>query len=306
MEKYNILVVINNKSGKGNAESFFYKLVKSKLSNFNINLFKISLFGEFEKYIDQNLEYFENLKCLVIMGGDGTVHTIYNTLLSKNLNIPIAIIPIGTGNGLLKSITYETNQDYSIKQSLTIINKNNILNGDVIEINKNNNKFYSLLAITWGLISDIDILTEPFRFLGSFRFDLGAVWFLLRKHSYQGKLTYIDELGETKIIEGKFIHFWACNTSWASENTFSSKLSKLNDGYIYISYILEPLNRCKLLQVLLKMNKGEYVFDKNVKYIKTKQFNLQTRDGKIVIDGELKDLRNINCKLIPNKIKYLS
>ena len=83
-------------------------------------------------------------------------------------------------------------------------------------------------------------------------------------------------------------------------------MSKIDDGYIYISYILEPLSRCELFKILLKLNNGKYIYDKNVIYIKTKQFSLDTKNGKIVVDGELQDFKNIHCQILKNKIQYLS
>ena len=306
MSEIDYLIIINNKSGKGKAETIFKKFLKNKLKK--SKLLKISYFGYFEKYLLDNKKIFENLKFIIILGGDGTIHTVCNNLLNNNLDIPIAIIPVGSGNGLFKSITYEKNKEYSIQKSLNIIddfNKSNLLNSDVIEINNNNNKLFSFLAITWGLISDIDINTECMRLLGSFRFDLGAIWYLLRKKFYEGKLVYLDDNNNNVEIKGNFIHFWACNSSWASENTCSSKMSNLEDGYIYISYIMAPIKRCELFKILLSMNSGNFINNKNVNYIKTKQFNLYTKNGKIVIDGELKHIRNINCSLKKGLIKYL-
>ena len=53
----------------------------------------------------------------------------------------------------------------------------------------------SLLIITlgWGLISDIDILSESLRFLGETRLYAAAVYFILRRRYYKGKLSMLVE-----------------------------------------------------------------------------------------------------------------
>lgn len=47
---------------------------------------------------------------------------------------------------------------------------------DLIEITQEGDKRTAFLAVTLGLIADVDILSEPLRFLGEFRFTLGALW----------------------------------------------------------------------------------------------------------------------------------
>ena len=94
MEKKKNLIILNNKSGKGNALNIYNKFIKNEFTNKNSKLLKISYFGMFTEFVSKNLEYINHLKSLVIMGGDGTIHTICNTLLSHNINIPIENIRI--------------------------------------------------------------------------------------------------------------------------------------------------------------------------------------------------------------------
>ena len=329
-----ILVVINNKSGRFNAMTIYNKFLRNYFENLTIQpmLFLIDNNDKslFEIYLKNNIETLQSTQLLIIMGGDGTIQTIVSEILKTNIRFPIAVVPVGSGNGLFKSITYENNKVYSILYSIKIIKDflNKIYLGDignsensdntklitnkiqansiVVRDNKTNNNVNSFLSISWGFVSDVDICSECIRCIGSLRFDLGAVYYLFKKKFYKGVFKYKNENNETITVKGDFFHFWACNSSWASENTFSSPMSTLNDNYIYISYIKGPINRCKLLSILLKMNNGKYIYNKHVGYIKTKEFSLQIENGKIVIDGELHNtLNSINCKIVNEKISYL-
>ena len=303
-ENKNILVIINSKSGKGKSFEVYNKFIKNYLEkeNYILNEIYSKFDGHFSQYLKNNIDTIDFMKFIVVLGGDGTLHYIINDLINIDKKIPIVIIPTGSGNGLFKTITFENNTAYNVHNSLKILKNKDIKNCDLITVNNGIKKIYSSLAISWGFISDVDLKTEFLRKLGSFRFDLGAIWFLLRKKSYYGKFSYEKNDNENIIIEGHFFHFWACNCSWPSCNTCASPLSKMDDGYMYISYILLPINRCKLLSILLKMNNGEYVYDKNVKYIKTKKFSLETKTGTIVIDGEKQseNIRKIDCEVNNN------
>ena len=83
-------------------------------------------------------------------------------------------------------------------------------------------------------------------------------------------------------------------------------MSRLDDNYIYISYIKAPISRCELVKIILKMNNGKFIYDKCVGYVKTKQFSLEIDNGDIVVDGELqKSLKSIECSIQKNKLSYL-
>lgn len=53
-------------------------------------------------------------------------------------------------------------------------------------------KYFCLLA-DWGIIADVDIESEKYRRIGEMRFFLGAMYCILRKKSYPGKLSYLPK-----------------------------------------------------------------------------------------------------------------
>lgn len=49
--------------------------------------------------------------------------------------------------------------------------------------------YYSFLILGWGLISDIDILSETMRCIEEVRPYIAAVYFIMKKRKYKGRLT---------------------------------------------------------------------------------------------------------------------
>tara|TARA_B110000305_G_C19177356_1_gene510295 strand:- start:93 stop:722 length:630 start_codon:yes stop_codon:yes gene_type:complete len=47
--------------------------------------------------------------------------------------------------------------------------------------------------LSWGIIADVDLESEVFRFLGPLRLDCYAVWRMLSLRRYQGKFSYMEE-----------------------------------------------------------------------------------------------------------------
>lgn len=74
---------------------------------------------------------FDKYDVFVAAGGDGTVHTVASQL--RGSGKILGVLPIGSGNGFAKELGFKTN----IRSLLRDIEKKQVLNVDVIEINDN-------------------------------------------------------------------------------------------------------------------------------------------------------------------------
>ena len=129
---------------------------------------------------------------IVVVSGDGLLYEIVNGMLNRKdwleiRKIPIGIIPGGSGNGVAAHLNVLS----PVNAAFAII-KNNTSPLDVFSVIQNNNRYYSILSITWNLIADIDVESEKYRWMGGFRFTFTAINKILTKYSSNyGKLTYI-------------------------------------------------------------------------------------------------------------------
>ena len=298
-----VLVIINPISGKGKSEKV-YENSKDKLSNlYNLDEFISKYPNHVNEYFLYNHKNIETKDLIIGIGGDGIIYEIINCLRKYNIQIPIAEIPAGSGNGYFKSITNENDKENTIEEAISIIENYKVENVDLMKI-KNLN-LYSRLAISWGFISDLDINTEWMRKLGSLRFDLGAIWNIIRKRTYSGRFTYYLENDVSNTIEGNFVYFWACNVSHGSHDTLSAPGAKCNDSLIHISYILDDVSRCELIKIILSLSSGKFIDHPKVVYISTSKFELEIDSGMIVIDGEKINDKVIEVKNLHKELKIL-
>jgi len=312
------IIFANPYSGIKNAVGISNKVIDYiNNSNISTELYISTRKNEFLEMISKR--DISNIDAVIGIGGDGTVSEIINGLLLNedyNENIKIGHIPSGSGNGLIKSMLWEKYLDYNLNNSMEIIKNNEEGKLDIFDVSHGNKKTACFLAISWGFVTDLDIGTERCRCLGNFRFTLGALYNLIFMQSYKGTLYYLpeesninnlitsfDQLINTecvKKIDSEFVFFWACSTSHASAETFSSPLSKKDDGYMHVIYIEKGITRLEMIQVLLSLDNGTYIHKPKVKIIKTNHFKLETQEGMASIDGELINSRNIECKYKKN------
>lgn len=305
--KKKILLVINPESGK-KKYNFYNKLIKSHFLFCEFITFESKYKYHIYDFVKENIEFINETDLVFIIGGDGMFHLTANALFINDIDIPCMIFPAGTGNGIYKSIIHSYGEEYTPKEYLNLLKTNKVDRYmDVINItnNKDDLPLRCILGISWGIISDIDMNTEWMRIIGSLRLEIGAVYYLLRKYSYSGELSYKDRKGEIVVHKGNFIHFWANNTSHGSEITHSSPGARFDDGYIHISFMMMPVSRYELFQMLWNIDSGKFINHPKVQYIRTSEFSLKTDNGKIVVDGELIDCKNINCEISEEKLRII-
>ena len=302
-----ILIIINPESGKKKYDTYHNAIIKQfPLCKFTV--FRSLHINHIFHYAFHNKEIIEKQDIVFIIGGDGTFHLILNAFYQNNISKPFMIFPAGSGNGIYKSIIYTYGKkNMGVNSYISLCKDGSSKLMDVIDItNDSNDKILkSILGVSWGIISDIDINTEWMRRIGSFRYELGAVYYLLRKYTYTGELQYKTHDGNFIIHRGEFVHFWANNTSHGSEITHSSPGAKFDDGYIHISFMTMPISRWELFQLLWKIDSGEFVKLPKVHYIKTTEFTLKTYGGHIMIDGEKSNYKTIHGKVSENKIEII-
>ena len=117
---------------------------------------------------------------IVTVSGDGLLNEVVNGLMERPdwqqaLQILVGAIPAGSGNGLAATL--------GSVDPLTIAF--NIVKGrqrkiDLMHAVLAKSHFYCFLSVTWALISDIDLESESYRWMGPARFTVAAVVRYLR------------------------------------------------------------------------------------------------------------------------------
>ncbi|KAJ2782920.1 Sphingosine kinase 1 [Coemansia javaensis] len=188
----NALVFLNPVSGKRKSLAIFESVVKPILA---IGATKYTLkITESAGYASEFMrtQDLSPYSAIVVVSGDGLLHEVLNGLLRRPdwatyRNIPLGIIPTGTGNGLARSLDVTWPEQAAVAlvkaQSQPIdIMSTTLANGAVN---------HCFLSVTWGLLADVDIESESMRWAGSARLDLYATVRMLNLRYYGGRLHYL-------------------------------------------------------------------------------------------------------------------
>ncbi|NWR06264.1 SPHK1 kinase, partial [Paradoxornis webbianus] len=196
------LVLLNPQSGSGRALDDFQAVVQPMLAEADITTTVFvteRAHHAHEKVRDEDLSQWDTL---VVMSGDGLLFEVVNGLMERPdwkeaMKKPLCILPGGSGNALAASINYYAGYDHVAKKKLLtnctfILCKGLYTQMDLVSLSTASGKrFFSFLGFGWGFISDVDIDSEKYRWLGSARFTLGTLQCLAKLRVYQGRLSYL-------------------------------------------------------------------------------------------------------------------
>ena len=191
------LVFVNPVSGQGRSLSVWKDSVEPMMIQAGV-IFKL-VTTQYANHAKDFMEEFDPslYDCIMCIGGDGILFEIINGLSSRSQGdgelllstVPVAPVPGGSGNGLIKSLLFEVGEDLSVINAVFMALKGTNEPMDISIVQTKSHTYRSFLFLGWGLISDIDLLSESMRRLGEMRFYLAAVYFILKKKYYRGRLS---------------------------------------------------------------------------------------------------------------------
>lgn len=180
-----VLLMINPIGGNGTARKDFAEIVEPifKLAGISMDI----LFSERSKHMVDvaKLYDFTNTDGVVLLGGDGSYHEVVNVLMRKKqeehridvddpnsplspLNIPIAIIPTGTGNGVSEN---NTGSKDVLTAALHVV-KGKTTSSHLLALYSGNKLLgFGGTASTYGFMTDLLYYSDrKFRWLGRSRY----------------------------------------------------------------------------------------------------------------------------------------
>ncbi|KAF0906003.1 hypothetical protein E2562_009021 [Oryza meyeriana var. granulata] len=133
---------------------------------------------------------------IVCVSGDGVLVEVVNGLLQREdwntaIKIPLGIIPAGTGNGMVQSLLHFSGQSFSVYNAVLAIIRGHKRPLDVTSVVQGKTRFFSVLMLTWGLVADIDIESEKYRWMGSARLDFYSLLRVASLRRYNGRVLFV-------------------------------------------------------------------------------------------------------------------
>jgi YegS/Rv2252/BmrU family lipid kinase len=287
-----IVCIYNPKAGGGSAKKQLPK-IKDLFNRYNIDAEII-----FSKYPHNATEIIKELdlskyEALVAAGGDGSFFDIVNGYMKhrNGIEIPLGIIPVGTGNSLSRDIT--DNLD-DFENFIKIIAQKNTKKFDIGRVDTKSKTFYFANMMGFGFTTDVTLTASKLKMFGSFAYTLGVLYNTIKLKTYPLKMTIDDKEYD---LENTFIT--VSNSKYTGGNYLIAPKAVVDDGKIDV-IIVNKIGRINLLKTFPKIFDGSYINSPFVDYIQAEKVKFEAIHEKIVSpDGEI-------CGELPIKIETIS
>jgi len=269
--KEKIIFLVNPNSGtkkKKKIPKLINALIDKSIFDFEVRhtLFK----GEATQIVTEKLA--EGYRYFVAVGGDGTINETAKALI--NTDATLAIIPVGSGNGLARHLKIPLKSSKAIK----LINKLKVSTIDYGTIN--NTPFFCTCGVGFdaligarfdqskkrGLISYVRIaISEFFRFKPE-------------------KFTLSNDEGEA--IQYSAFLITVANASQYGNNAFIAPMAKVRDGLLD-TCILAPFNLFWVPQIAWQLFSGKLYQNRYATYLQGSSIKItRASEGLVHLDGE--------------------
>lgn len=217
----------------------------------------------------------EGYSYVLIAGGDGTVDNVVNHMKELNIELPIAILPVGTANDFAKFIGMPQDIERACEQILTS-------NKKTVDIGKINDKYFVNVAST-GLFTDVSQKTDV-----NLKNTIGKLAYYVKglEQLPNFRKLKVKVKSEEKTFDGKMYLMLIFNGQTAGNLKFAYK-SIVDDGYLDVIIIKAGMIK-DMISLFIKMLKGEHLEDvHNLIYFKTDKIDIICDEDIVTdIDGE--------------------
>ncbi|KAJ0682166.1 putative sphingosine kinase [Helianthus annuus] len=309
-----LFIFVNPFGGKKSASKLFTNEVKPILEDANIEFtVQETKYQLHAKEVARSLDL-SKYDGIICVSGDGILVEVVNGLLERQdwaaaLKTPIGVIPAGTGNGMIKSLLDSAGEPCTPAHAVLAAIRGHKRSLDVATIWQGETVFFSVLMLAWGLISDIDIESEKYRWMGSARIEFYALKRILQLRKYNGSIRFVpapgfenvgEEIGSCvdsmeplkprphgyqgpkvdfksfnwRQLNGPFVSVWLHNVPWGAEHTMAAPDAKFEDGYLDL-IVMRQCPKLALISLMSKLNNGGHVKSPYVVYIKVKAVILE-------------------------------
>lgn len=290
---YKVKFIYNPNSGEGAVAKVLDTIIeKYQNKDFIIIPFRITKFKNIDKTFEEDMSIYHHI---LIAGGDGTLNQVINIMKNKNIDIPIAILPLGTANDFAKHLELPENVEDACDC---------ILNGKIheIDLGKANDKYF-INVFSFGLFTDVSQKTNTHlkNTIGKLAYYFNGI-----KEIPTFKKMNVRVKSDSFSYSGTAIIFFVFNGKTAGNINIAYK-SEITDGLLDIIIIKGENIKSTILSVF-EFLRGEHLEDpKDIIHVKSDSFDIKYTDPLINtdIDGEPGPVSPIHISCIKRGLKII-
>lgn len=275
------IIVVNHRAGFQRSRTLYDRLT-THLEKYaqSWHLVQVQEDVNLDTSLEKALQVIASTKGVMVLGGDGTVHHVVNKLLLARNDVPVAVIPTGSGNDFARQCGLIGRE---VEELIDCFLHQEPREVDVLKVNDS----FALQVISTGFDAHVSKTARSrFRKLGRFRYSIIVPLQLLKMRTVEYNVE----------IDGQRMNFTSPLVAIANGNTYGggmlvSPSSIVEDGLFELIFVSE-LSRLELLAIFPKVFRGSHIAHRKVKQIRGRRLLLKAStiaeaDGEKLSDSPL-------------------
>lgn len=235
---------------------------------------------------------------LVVVGGDGMVHTGVN--LCANSGIPLGIIAAGTGNDAARTLGLPL-QDAEAGARIVLNNLTSPREVDLLECESSTGKFWSFGTVSAGFDALVNQRANQWKWpKGPSRYQLAML----------AELASFRPIHFDAVIDGVERKFDAMLCAVVNSPQFGGGMkivpsARIDDGFLEL-FIVHKISRPELIRVFPRVYTGEHITHPAVEIIKAKEVSISSGSNPAYSDGEPVGFSPIKAKIASKALRVFA
>lgn len=292
-----VKLIYNPKSGNKTFPNYLDTFIKKfHREGYETNIFRSNQKGDLSNSL-KNIN--EDYEAIIIAGGDGSVNTIVNQIMKKNIDIPLGIIPAGTVNDFANYLNMPSN----FNRCIEVLLNNNYQQVDIGQVN---NRFFINVCVG-GLLSSVSHNTDV-----NFKNKLGKIAYYINglKEIPKVKPIHLQISTSYQTFEEELYMFLVLNSKRAGGFTNLAQRAEIDDG-VFDFIGVKASQIYKIPNLLYDFFQGNHLSSKHFIYIQDRYFNIEPLNQKNYshfsdLDGEKGPQLPLEIKIHPRALTLIT
>ncbi len=238
----------------------------------------------------------DSVSALVLVGGDGTLFEALNGMCRAGRMLPVAQIPIGTGNSFIKDLGIESMED-----GLAALRGEKTRKVDVGRLRSSAGEFHFVNVVGAGFVADVAAGASRFKIFGDLSYTISVFLELAHLRSRPCRLRV-----DGKEMERDAIFVEICNSRKTGGDMIMAPSAVLDDGKVDV-VIAKSMNRRTLLRLFPLIFTGQHVHDPHVETFTCSRIDVEFDPPQRVTPvGELLGVTPLSVEVLPRALEMFT
>jgi diacylglycerol kinase (ATP) len=233
---------------------------------------------------------------LVLIGGDGTLFEALNGMVAAGRFVPVAQIPVGSGNSFIKDLGIETVED-----GLRALSEGRTRAVDIGRVRSAVGEYHFVNLVGAGFVANVGSRAVSFKLFGDSAYTIGVLLELVTLRAASCRLS-VD--GKESVRDALFIE--VCNSRKTGGDMIMAPSAEVDDGKLDV-VIARAMNRRTLLKLFPLIFKGAHVRDPHVETFRCSRISVSFEPPqKVTPDGEIIGTTPLDIEIVPRALQVFA